>query len=184
MSSHNKLHDAVYAGLFAALTAVLGLISIPLPISPVPISGQSLAIMLAGSILTTRQAAYSVLTFLLVGAAGLPVISGGNGGLGVIVGPRGGYLIGFLVGVIVISLVKGSSSNIWRLALANITGGIIVVYIMGVLWLSIITGIDLSKALIAGVLPFIPGDLCKVLVASVIGNAVNRRFNRFKMSNE
>lgn len=182
MSQRNKLNDLIYAGLFAALTAVLGLISIPMPISPVPISGQSLAIMLAGSILTVRQAAYSVLTFLLVGAAGVPVISGGNGGIGVIVGPRGGYLIGFLVGVIVISLIKGLGNNVWRLVLANIAGGIVVVYIMGALWLSFITGMDLQKALIAGVLPFIPGDLCKVFIASVIGVAINKRLHQAKIS--
>ncbi len=180
MYRKSKLNDIIYAGLFAALTAVLGLISIPLPISPVPISGQSLAIMLAGSILTVRQAAYSVLTFLIVGAAGVPVISGGNGGIGVIVGPRGGYLIGFLAGVIVIALLKGNGNNVWRLALANIAGGILVVYIMGVLWLNFVTDIGLYKAFFAGVLPFIPGDLCKVFIASVIGVAINKRLYQFR----
>lgn len=175
MSQRNKLNDIIYSGLFAALIAVLGLVSIPLPISPVPISGQSLAIMLAGSILKPRQAAFSVLTFLLIGAAGVPVFAGGTGGIGVIVGPRGGYLIGFLLGAIVISLLRGSTNSVWRLSLANITGGIVIVYIMGALWLSFVTGMGLEKAVMAGVLPFIPGDLCKVFVASVIGVAVNRQ---------
>lgn len=175
MSQKSKLNDMIYAGLFAALIAVLGLVSIPLPISPVPISGQSLAIMLAGSILTPRQAAFSVLTFLLIGAAGVPVFAGSTGGVGVIVGPRGGYLIGFLLGAIVISLLKGSANNVWRLALANITGGIVVVYLMGAMWLNFVTGMGLEKAVMAGVLPFIPGDLCKVFIASVIGGAVNRQ---------
>ncbi|MEN6412247.1 MAG: biotin transporter BioY [Veillonellales bacterium] len=178
MAQGDKVRDMMYAGLFAALIAVLGLIFIPLPISPVPISGQSLAVMLAGSILTVRQAAFSVLTFLLVGAAGVPVISGGNGGLGILVGPRGGYLIGFLVGAVVISLLKGTSNQVWRLALANIAGGIAVVYVLGMFWLSFVTGIGLEKALIAGVLPFIPGDLCKVVIATVIGTAVNRRLEK------
>lgn len=178
MSSRDKLQDITYAGLFAALTAVLGLISVPLPFSPVPISGQSLAIMLAGSILTVRQAAFSMLTFILVGAVGLPIFAGGTGGVGVIVGPRGGYLIGFLAGAIVISILKGSSKNIWRLAVANIVGGIVVVYVIGVLWLSFVTGMDLQKAIVAGALPFIPGDLFKAFIASVLGVAVNRQLGK------
>lgn len=180
MSQRTKLNDVIYSGLFAALIAVLGLVSIPLPISPVPISGQSLAIMLAGSILTVRQAAFSVLTFLLVGAVGVPVFAGGTGGVGIIVGPRGGYLIGFLVGAVIISLLKGSRNHVWRLALANITGGIVVVYILGMLWLSFITGMGLQKAMMVGVLPFIPGDLCKAVIASLMGVAVNRQLRKVR----
>lgn len=175
MDSKNKLTGYIYSGLFAALIAVMGIISIPLPISPVPITGQSLAIMLAGGILTVRQAGFSVLTFLLLGAVGVPVFAGLSGGIGILVGPRGGYLIGYLVGAVVIALLKGKTNNVWRLALANIVGGIIVVYIFGVLWLSFVTGMGLDKALMVGALPYIPGDLFKAFLATVIGVAVNKR---------
>lgn len=175
MSRRNEVTDFVYAALFAALIAVLGLISIPLPISPVPVTGQSLAIMLAGSILTVRQAAFSVITFLLIGAVGVPVFAGMTGGIGILVGPRGGYLLGFLVGAVVISLLKGQNNNKWRLAFANIAGGIIVVYAFGVVWLNLVTGMGLEKAFMVGALPYIPGDLFKVLVATFIAIAVNRQ---------
>ena len=175
MYNRNDLISLIYSGLFAALIAIMGIISIPLPISPVPITGQSLAIMLAGSILTVRQAGFSVLTFLLIGAVGVPVFAGLTGGVGIIVGPRGGYLIGFLVGAIVIALLKGKSNNITRLALANIAGGIIVVYVFGALWLSFVTGMGLQKAIMVGVLPYIPGDLFKVFLATIIGVAINKR---------
>ena len=175
MYSKNQLTGYIYSGLFAALIAVMGIISIPLPISPVPITGQSMAIMLAGSILTARQAAFSVLTFLLIGAVGVPVFAGLSGGIGILIGPRGGYLIGFLVGAVVIALLKGKNNNIWRLALANIVGGIIVVYIFGALWLSFVTGMGLQKAIMVGVLPYIPGDLFKVFLSTVIGVAINKR---------
>ena len=178
MSQKTKLNDLMYAGLFAALTAVLGLVSIPLPFSPVPISGQSLAIMLAGSILTVRQAGFSILTFLLVGAVGVPVYAGGTGGLGIVAGPRGGYLLGFLIGAMVISYLKGSGNSVWRLAIANAVGGIGVVYFLGVLWLSFVTGMGLQKAFIAGALPFMPGDLFKVFIASVIGVALNKQLRK------
>ncbi|MBP2653757.1 MAG: BioY protein [Firmicutes bacterium] len=178
MVKRYALTDFIYAAVFAALTAVLGAISIPIPFSPVPVSGQSLGIMLTGSILSAKQAALSVLTFLLLGAVGIPVFGGLTGGIGVLVGPKGGYLTGFFAGVIIIALVKGSTDKLWRLALANVVGGICVVYIPGVLWLSFVTGVDLNKAIMIGALPFIPGDLFKVFVAAVIGTAVNKHFLR------
>jgi biotin transport system substrate-specific component len=178
MGGRNKVVDCIYAAMFAALIAVLGLLSIPLPFSPVPVSGQSLGIMLAGSILSAKQAAFSVLTFVLIGAAGVPVFSGLTGGIGVVIGPRGGYYLGFLVGAIVIALLRGQSSNPWRLALANLIGGIGVVYLFGAGWLSFVTGMGLEKAVMAGVLPFIPGDLFKVFAASFIGTAINKRMRK------
>jgi len=178
MSKRNEVTDFVYAALFAALIAVLGMISIPLPISPVPVTGQSLAIMLAGSILTVRQAAFSVITFLLIGAVGVPVFAGMTGGIGILVGPRGGYLLGFLVGAIVIALSKGQSNSKWRLALANMVGGIVIVYAFGVVWLNFVTGMGLEKAFMIGALPYIPGDLFKVFVATVIAVAVNKQLSK------
>lgn len=175
MGERSKTVDFIYAAMFAALTAVLGLISIPLPFSPVPVSGQSLGIMLAGSILTIRQAGFSVLTFVLIGAVGVPVFSGLTGGLGVVIGPRGGYYLGFLVGAMVIGLLRGKRDNPWRLALANLVGGVVVVYLFGVAWLSFVTGMGLEKAVMAGALPFIPGDLFKVFAATFIGTAINKR---------
>ena len=175
MSQKTNINDLMYAGLFAALTAVLGLVSIPLPFSPVPITGQSLAVMLAGCILTTRQAGFALLTFLLVGAVGVPVYAGGTGGFGIIAGPRGGYLIGYLLGAMLISYLKGNGNNIWRLAMANIVGGIGLVYLVGVVWLAVVTGMDVQKALAIGALPFIPGDLIKVVVASGLGVALNKQ---------
>lgn len=180
MGDKRKATDFIYPAMFAALTAVLGLISVPLPFSPVPVSGQSLGIMLAGSILTTRQAALSVLTFILIGAVGVPVFSGLTGGLGMLLGPRGGYYLGFLIGVIVIALLCRQSRSPWRLALANLIGGIVIVYVFGVSWLSVVTGMGIDKAIVAGALPFIPGDLFKVFLASFIGAAINKRLGTFR----
>ncbi len=178
MSTNSKLIDWIYAAIFAAATAALGFISIPLPFSPIPITCQNLVIMLAGSILTVRQAALSIITFLLLGAIGLPVFTGGTGGIGVIVGPRGGYLIGYLAGAVVIALIRGHHNNWSRLALANIIGGVLIVYTFGIAWLSFVTGIGIQAAITTGALPFIPGDLCKVFIATVTGAAVNSRLGK------
>ena len=178
MNRKNEFNDFIYAALFAALIAVLGLISIPLPFSPVPISGQSLGVMLAGCILSVRQTGLGLLGFLLLGAVGLPVFAGFTGGIGILIGPRGGYFLGYLIGGIVIALLKGQHNTLWRLAMANIIGGIGVVYFLGVLWLSFVTGIGLEKAVLTGALPFIPGDLMKTVIAALIGAAVNKRLRQ------
>lgn len=169
-----KTKDFMYSSIFAAVISVLGFLVFPLPFSPVPVTGQSLGVMLAGCLLSPRQAMMAVGTFLLIGIAGVPVFAGGTAGFGVLVGPRGGYLIGFFVGVVVISLIKKKFSNVWGLAVANFIGGVVVVYIFGVLWLNGVTGMGVPAAFAGGALPFIPGDLFKVVVASIVGVKVNK----------
>jgi biotin transport system substrate-specific component len=178
MGEKNKVVNFVYPAMFAALISVLGLISIPLPFSPVPVTGQSLGVMLAGSSLTVRQAGSSVLTFIMLGAVGVPVFAGMTGGLGIVLGPRGGYLLGYLVGAIVIALLVRQSGSFWRLIGANLFGGIFIVYLFGVIWLSFVTGMGLEKAITAGALPFIPGDILKVVATVFIGSAVNKRLGK------
>lgn len=180
MSQRTRLKDFVYAALFAAMIMVLGFIAFPLPFSPVPVTGQTLGIMLAGSILTIRQIILSISTFLLLGIAGVPVFAGGTGGIGIIAGPRGGYLIGFLVGAVVIALLRGKNKNLIRLGLANLAGGVVIVYIFGLLWLSHVTELGLAKAFLVGALPYIPGDLFKVLVATILAARIHVQIERHK----
>ncbi len=175
MNIDSKHKDLIHSSLFAALTIALGFISVPVPISPVPISGISLGVMLAGSILSPRQAAYSVLVIILLAAAGLPVLSGFTGGLGVLLGPRGGYYVGFMVGAAVIAFLRGNNGSMLRLFLANITGGIIIAYLFAVPWLSLVTGMPLLPSIMAGAAPFIIGDLLKAAIATVFGAALRKR---------
>ncbi len=175
MQTRLELRDMILSAIFAAMISVLGYVVIPLPFTPVPITGQSFAIMLAGLTLTTLQASLSVAIFILLGIVGLPVFSGGASGIAALVGPKGGYIIGFLVAAIVITLIRRNSNNVVRLALAGFTGGILVVYTLGVLWLSHINNLTLSKAIVFGALPFIPGDLLKLFVAVTVALAVNRQ---------
>lgn len=167
--------DLVYSAFFTALIALLGIISIPLPFSPVPITGLNLGVMLAGSVLRVRQAFFSMLTLILLGAAGAPVFSGMGGGVGVLLGPRGGYYWGFLAGVALIASLKGDGKSFRRLLLANFAGGALLAYGFGVPWLSAVTGMAIGKAAAVGALPFIPGDLFKAVIAAMIGVAVNKR---------
>jgi len=173
MSKKLGIRDMLYAALFASLIGVLGYVIVPLPFSPVPITGQTLAVMVAGCVLTPLQAGLSVLTFIFIGAIGVPVFSGGAAGIGVIFGTKGGYLLGFLIGAIVISFIRGKANSIPRMIFACILGGIIIVYVLGVPWLSYVTGMGMNKAITAGALPFIPGDLLKAIAAGFIAKKIN-----------
>ena len=163
MDPNPQLRMTVYASLLAALTAAGAYLSIP--IGPVPIVLQSLFILLSGLLLGSRWGSASVAVYLLAGACGLPVFAGGMGGIGRLVGPTGGYLIGFLPAVYLIGIIseKGAQRMIFDV-IAMIVGSM-VIYVFGVSWLKILTGMTLAKALAVGMIPFIPGDVIKIAVA-------------------
>jgi len=173
MQKKFSVRDLCYISLFATLIAVSGYIIIPLPFSTVPVTAQTLAIMLAGGLLPPAHAAISVLVFLMMGAVGIPVFAGGAAGLGIILGKTGGYLLGFLVGAVFISFTKGHKPSFLRLLTVYTTGGIVLVYAFGVLWLAQVTGMDMGKAFVFGAIPFIPGDIAKILIAAVITLKLN-----------
>lgn len=160
--------------LFAALIAALGLIpKITLGFG-VPITAQSLGVMLCGTILGSKRGALAVLLFLLLVAIGLPLLSGGRGGLGLFVSPSAGFLIGWPIAAFVTGLIVEK----WRSAplavvgsVASIIGGIIVMYIFGIIGMSI----TLEKSLIEAtglVTAFIPGDILKAVIAGMLTAAL------------
>ena len=171
--------DMILAGMFAALIGVMGYVSIPIPISPVPISGQTLVIMLIGLLLTPKQAFYSVATWVLVGIAGAPVFSGGRAGIAVLASPSGGYIMGFLVGAVVISVLRGKEANMLKMYIAAIIGGIAVIYALGVPYMAYLLKMDAATALKAGALPFLIGDFIKVFVSVNLAYALNKRLSGF-----
>lgn len=164
---------------FAALIAVLGLPgSIHLVGNAVPITLQTLGVMLAGSILGWKRGAFSVLTLLVLVAAGLPLLSGGRGGLGVFAGPTAGYLIGWVVGAAVIGWLvqrRLPAYPLWWGGLANVLGGIGAVYLVGIPVQAAVTGTSVLVA--AGTsLAFLPGDAIKVVIATAVASAVHRGY--------
>lgn len=165
--------------IFAALIIVLGTVSVPLP-GGVPVTAQTLAVMLAGTVLGARKAPFSVLIVLVLAAVGLPVLSGGRGGVGVFVGPTAGYLIGWVFGAFVIGLIAHRQSRKpawWRIALGVLTGGIAVIYLFGVPVQALVTGVDLSLTLVSSAV-FLPGDLLKVALATMLTLALWRAYPR------
>ena len=168
MKSRLTTQDTARISLLAALICVSGYLIIPLPFSPVPATAQSLAIMLTGSLLSPFHTFATLTLFIFLGIIGLPVFAGGASGFGVLLGPTGGYLAGFLVGAVTISFLKGKRTNLLRFVFANTVGGILVVYLMGLLRLSQLTGMTLGNAFMVGAAPFLAGDVIKVLLAAVM----------------
>ena len=125
----------VFVALFSSIMGVLGLIPpIALSITPVPITLQSLGVMLAGGLLGSRLGALSQLIFLLIVGVGAPLLAGGRGGLGVFVGPSAGYLLGYIIGAFVIGYLieRLREVSIIKVLCINIIGGIFVVYVFGI----------------------------------------------------
>jgi len=174
-----KIQDLVYVALFAALTAALGLIPrIDLGVVPVPITAQSLGPMLAGAILGARRGALSQALFLVIVAAGLPLLAGGRGGLAVFQGPSAGFVIAWPLAAAVTGFIVERlwhSLSFVKCLIANIVGGIAVVYLIGIPALSAIAGLSLIEAA-AGSGVFIPGDLIKAVLAASIAMFVKRGY--------
>ncbi|WP_278236939.1 biotin transporter BioY [Isoptericola sp. AK164] len=170
--------DAARVATFAALIAVLGLPgSIALFGNAVPVTLQTLGVMLAGAILGARRGALAVLTLLALVAAGLPLLAGGRGGLGVFVGPSAGYLLGFVAGAFVVGLLVERQRRVTFLGvlLAALVGGVGVVYAVGIPVQAVLTGVPLAETALLS-LAFVPGDLLKALACAAITAAVARAY--------
>lgn len=149
----------------SAVIALSALITIRLPFGPVPVTAQTLAVLLLGAMMGKTRAVASVLLYLAQGIAGLPVFAGGMFGAAVLFGPTGGYLIGFIPAVLITGYLAehGWDRNIGTAFLAMLAGNI-AIYACGLPWLALFVGADRVFAL--GLAPFIPGDIIKLLFAS------------------
>lgn len=160
----------IYAALMAALTAAGAYIAIP--VGPVPIVLQNLFIMLTGLLLGRHWGLISVCVYLVAGAIGLPVFAGGTGGIGKFVGPTGGYLLGFAAAAYLIGAISEKSKGKIILDILAMIAGSLVIYMFGVSWLKVVTGMSLSKAVSIGMLPFLPGDAVKIAAAIPIARTL------------
>lgn len=166
MGADSRLRDVTLIVGGSALLAALAQISVPLPFTPVPLTGQTLGVLLIGALIGPRRGAAAMLLYLLEGIAGLPVFALGRSGGAVLLGPTGGYLLAFPVAAAVagFAAVRGWDRSPLRavpaLALADA-----VIFAVGVLWLARFTGLQAAVPL--GLLPFLPGDGIKVLIAAL-----------------
>ena len=143
---------------FAIITALSAQIRVVIPISPVPITGQTFVVLLAGLVLGSTFGAVSMLMYLFIGMSGLPFFSAGVAGLAILKSPTIGYIIGFFLAANVIG--RFANKPILGIAL-----GSVLIYICGVVGLILILNVTVSNAITIGVLPFIIGDVIKSIMA-------------------
>ena len=154
---------------FAALTALAAQIRFPLPFTPVPITGQTFAVLLAGAALGSRLGAASQALYLAAGIVGLPVFTGTESGWETFTGATGGYLVGFVVAAAVVgALAERHHDRSILTAVPAFLTGTVIIYVLGVAWLMQVTGWDLAEALVGGVAPFVVGDLIKAAAAGAL----------------
>lgn len=156
----------VLCALFAAFCAVCSQLTIP--IQPVPITLGTFAVLLAGGFLGSRYGLMSIVIYLLLGAAGVPVFSMMRSGISVIMGPAGGFIIGFAVMAFVTGLISKKYGYSFKTMLVASVCGTLGCYILGIAWFIFLTGTGVWSAFLLCMLPFLPGDLAKILLASFL----------------
>nr|WP_263323414.1 biotin transporter BioY [Neobacillus sp. Marseille-Q6967] len=165
-----KILDITYVALLAAFMGVLGFVPpIMLSFTPVPITLQTLGVLLAGGVLGPRLGAWSMTVFLLVVAAGAPLLSGGRGGIGVFVGPSAGYLFSYPLAALLVGYLihRFSKFRLRNILLVNLTVGIFFLYLIGIPVQSFIMEISIIETIKLS-LVYLPGDILKATLASYI----------------
>jgi len=155
-------------GIFVVLTSLGAFVRIPLPFTPVPLTLQTLFVMLAGAFLGAGLGATSQLGYILLGLSGLPVFTGAGSGFLYILGPTGGYLLGFVFASLFIGrFIKFFATSPKRI-FAIFCLSELILLASGALWLKLILGLSFTKAMLLGIVPFIAGDMFKAAAAAFI----------------
>lgn len=174
----NNIYEMVSCAFIAAIICIFAPMSVP--IGPIPVSLTNLVLYFGVFILSTRSLTVAYMIYLLLGAVGLPVFSGYAGGLGKLAGPTGGYLIGFIPMIIIMCILynkqavnKKMPANIGITVLGMIVGTV-VAYAFGTAWFVFQMECTIEYALTVCVLPFIPFDLAKIVIANIIGRTIRK----------
>lgn len=172
----SRVYEMSIIGVMAAIICILGPLSIPIGL--IPISFAVLAIYLSLYSLGMKKGTISVMIYILIGLVGIPVFSGFSGGPSKLLGPTGGYIIGYIFMALIAGSFIDKFTDKWYLCFAGMVLGTAVCYAIGTVWLSYQANMPASAALAAGVIPFIPGDLAKILIASFVGPLIRKQLIR------
>jgi len=180
----NAMHieKELQIALISAILCILAPLSVPLPFTPVPVSLTLLVIFIAAYILPPLSCTLSVLIYLLIGMAGLPVFSGYSGGLWKLSGPTGGYLIGFLFSALIASAAVHAFTKNRLLQAAGMVAGLAVCYLFGTLWFSLQQHMSFVASLSLCVIPFLPADAAKIVASVLIGPVISARIKKARLS--
>jgi len=174
---HSRVLDVLWVVGFSLLTALLAQVRIPLPFTPVPLTGQTFAVLLAGAALGSRRGFLSQALYLAAGAVGLPVFAGGGATVAYLLGPTGGYLWSFPLAAALLGWLveRGAGRRVWTLALGLVLSDALILTV-GALWLHGIFGVASRQAWLQGLYPFVAGDVLKVAFVGLTLPAVLRRY--------
>ena len=164
-------------GAMTAVICIMGPLSFVLPVSPVPISLGTLAIYFIPYVLGMKRGTISCLVYLLLGLVGLPVFTGFSSGPAKLLGPTGGSLIGYIFMALIGGFVIERTNKIPMCFLGMILETA-VLYLFGTVWLAYQADMTFQEALMAGVIPFIPGDIAKIVIALIAGLQIRKRLKR------
>lgn len=176
-AAHRPLADALLPRTAVVSTALVlggalltaGAAQVSVPLWPVPITGQTLAVLLVGSALGARRGALSMLVYALLGVIGLPVFAGGSAGFAVLVSPSGGYIVGFVAAAALVGwIAERFGDRPLRNAALSFALGTVVTFAVGMAWLAISLGLDLQQTLEFGLYPFVLGGAVKALLGAGI----------------
>jgi len=164
-----RVRDIALVVAGALLVYLTARIAIPVPGSPVPITGQTFGVLLVGGALGFRRGLIAVGLYVVLGVVGLPFFAEGKGGLSVVWGATGGYLIGFVVAA---ALVGRLAELGWDRRIGGAVGamllGNVVIYVVGLPWLKAVTGMSIEETVSSGLTPFLLGDALKLALAAVL----------------
>lgn len=169
----SNLLDLVYIAMFAAIITICAQIQIP---TTVPFTLQTFGVFAAGGLLGWKRGTLSVIVYVLLGLAGVPVFAGFTGGIGILAGPTGGYIIGFIFTALIVGIMSDKlGRKIWVLAVSMVLG-LLVCYAFGTAWFMVTVegGMGLYSALGLCVFPYLPFDAAKIAVAVVLVNRLNK----------
>lgn len=171
----SKISQITSTGVMTAIICILGPLSIPIGI--VPISFANLAIYIALYILGMKKGTASLFLYLMIGFVGVPVFSNFKSGPATLLGPTGGYLIGYIFMAIIAGFFIDKYYNKPLLCIIGMIIGTAICYVFGSSWLAYQANITVKAGFAAGVIPFIPGDLTKIIISAFIGPKIKNRIN-------
>ena len=176
-------YELVLCALCAAVTCVLAPISVPLA-GEVPISLATFAVLLSGILLGAKYGAISQLVYVLLGSVGVPIFAGWTGGIGITLGVTGGYIIGYIPMAFIAGLLyhrfgrEASGTRKYIVMFVSMVLATAVLYILGTAWFMAQTGMTLGASLAACVIPFLPGDLIKIVAVMLVSVPIEAALKR------
>ena len=179
-SPRTRTRTLTMIGLTSAALCILGPISIPIPVSPVPLSLTNFAIYLIIYILGMKHGTISIFIYLCLGTVGLPVFSAFSGGPAKLAGPTGGYLIGFIFLALIQGFLMEHFPGKRPAAITGMILGLAVCYAFGTVWLAAQMSLGFFAALGIGVIPYLPGDAVKIIAATLVGPKLQNSLRRFR----